>query len=154
MQIKSRVFGEIEIDDDKILTFEKGIIGFEEYKKYTLLFDSEKGPNAGIMWLQSVDEASLAFPVVDPTHVYEGYNPVVEDEWLQPIGNFDNEDELYVLCVLTVPSDLTQITANLKAPLIMNTTTKKGCQIIVNNDEYDVRYNIYAYVEKLKKGAE
>lgn len=154
MEINSRVFGKIDIDEDKVLTFDKGIIGFDEYKKYTLLFDSEKKGQSGIMWLQSIDEAGLAFPVVDPTHVYENYNPIVEDEWLADIGHFDAEDELYVLCVLTVPSDLTQITANLKAPLIMNTTTKKGCQIIVNNDEYDVRYNIYEYVERIKKGAE
>lgn len=154
MQIKSRIFGEIGIDDDKILTFEKGIIGFENYKRYTLLFDSEKEAQKGIMWLQSVDEPGLAFPVVDPTHIYEGYNPIVEDEWLSPIGHFDTEEELYVLCVLTVPSDITQTTANLKAPLIMNTTTRRGCQLIVNNEDYEVRYNIYDYVERLKKGAE
>lgn len=56
-----------------------------------------------------------------------------------------------MLVVLTVPSDLTKMTANLKAPLVINTDTRKGCQIIVNNEEYQVRYNVYDYVQSLKK---
>mgnify|MGYP002727551396 CR=1 FL=1 len=136
MQINSRLFGEIDIEDDKVIDFKNGIIGFEEYHKYALIFDAEKESSKSIMWLQSMEEPELAFPVADPTHIFSGYNPVVEDE---------------LLVVLTVPSDLTKMTANLKAPLVINTDTRKGCQIIVNNEEYQVRYNVYDYVQSLKK---
>ena len=154
MKINSRLFGEIDIEDDKIISFESGIIGFEDYTKYALIFDSEKKSGNSIMWLQSMDEPTLAFPVVDPMHIYNGYNPVVEDEWLEPIGGIANPEDIYVLAVLTVPSDLTKMTVNLKAPLIINTRTRKGCQMIVGNEEYSVRYNVYDYIERIRKEAE
>ena len=70
---------------------------------------------------------------------------------LESIGGIDKPEDVFVLVVLTVPSDLTKMTANLKAPLVINTDTRKGCQIIVNNEEYQVRYNVYDYVQSLKK---
>ena len=154
MQINSRLFGEIDIDGEKIIRFEKGLIGFDEYVNYAIIFDSERETKGGIMWLQSMDEPTLAFPVIDPTMIYDDYNPVVEDEWLAPIGEIKDMEDIYVLAVMTVPSDLTKMTANLKAPLIINTDTRKGCQIIVNNEEYEVRYNVYDYIESLRKEAE
>lgn len=154
MKVDSRIFGEVEIEEDKIIEFESGLIGLDEYKKYAIIFDSEKENAGSIMWLQSLEEKDLAFPVVDPMCVYPEYNPVVEDEWLASIGEIKSDEDLFVLAVLTVPSDLTQMTANLKAPLIINTDTKKACQIIVNNEEYSVKYNVYSYIESLKKEAE
>ena len=151
MQINSRLFGEIDVEDDKVIDFKNGIIGFEEHHKYALIFDAEKESSKSIMWLQSMEEPELAFPVADPTHICSGYNPVVEDELLESIGGIDKPEDVFVLVVLTVPSDLTKMTANLKAPLVINTDTRKGCQIIVNNEEYQVRYNVYDYVQSLKK---
>lgn len=151
MKINSRIFGEIEIEDEKIITFPEGIMGFEEYKDYAIVFDSEKQQKGGIMWLQSTQSEGLAFPVIDPVHIKSDYNPVVEDEWLAPIGEFESAEDLLVLLILTVPSDLTQMTCNMKAPVIINTVTHKACQTIVNNDDYEVRYNVYEYVQSLKK---
>lgn len=151
MQIKSKLFGDIEIQDDKIITFEHGIMGFEELKKYALVFDSDKPTPNKIMWLQSAEISDLAFPVLDPTIIMKEYNPIVEDEWLAPIGGYTTEEDLLVLCILTVPSDITKMTANIKAPLIINSNTKKGCQIIANNDEYSVRYNVYDILQKKKE---
>ncbi len=151
MIINSRLFGEIEIAEDKIITFTAGIMGFEEYKTYTILFDSEREKNT-VMWLQSTEDAELAFPVMDPMKVCEAYNPVVEDEWLAPLGEVKDDSEYYLLSVLTVPSDLAKMTINLKAPIIVNMNTMKACQLIVNNEEYSVRYNVYDYIQKMKEG--
>ena len=151
MKINSRLFGEIDIQDDKLIVFEQGLMGFESLKKYALIFDSDKEGKSKIMWLQSMEEATLAFPVIDPTIVMETYNPTVEDEWLTPLGEYASDEELLVLCILTVPSDLTKMTANTKAPLIINGNTRKGCQIIVNNDEYDVRMNVYDILQSKKE---
>lgn len=126
-------------------------MGFEEYEHYTLIFNAEK--KGSIMWLQSLDEPELAFTVMDPMKIVPEYNPVVEDEWLEPLGEVDSEDDYFLLSVVTVPSDLTKMTANLKAPVVINMKTKKACQIIVNNDDYQVRYNVYDYVKKVKEGA-
>ena len=89
MQINSRLFGEIDVEDDKVIDFKNGIIGFEEHHKYALIFDAEKESSKSIMWLQSMEEPELAFPVADPTHICSGYNPVVEDELLESIGGID-----------------------------------------------------------------
>ena len=126
-------------------------MGFEEYVHYTLIFNAEKKGN--IMWLQSLDEPELAFTVMDPMKIVPEYNPVVEDEWLAPLGEVETEDDYFLLSVVTVPSDLTKMTANLKAPIVINMKTMKACQIIVNNDDYQVRYNVYDCVKKMKEGA-
>jgi Uncharacterized protein conserved in bacteria len=150
MLVKTKYFGEIDLDESKIITFENGIMGFEEYKKYTILFDEEEGDKAVISWFQSLDEQGLAIPVISPLSVRTDYNPVVEDELLVPLGNITDEN-LVILLTLTVPSDLTKMTANLKAPLIINSDTRKGRQIIIENQDYEIKYNVYEAVQKLKK---
>lgn len=151
MKINSRIFGEVEIDEEKIITIPNGIMGFDEYTKYAIAFDSESESKKGIMWLQSIEEPTLAFPVMDPTVVMPDYSPMVEDEWLAPIGEFKEDSELYILTILTVPSDIKNMTVNLKAPLIINTVTRKAVQLIVNNDDYLVRFGIYDILEKNKE---
>ena len=77
MKIQTKIFGEIEIADDKIITFENGIIGFPELKRFALLHDEEKGTNVGIRFLQSLDEPGFAMPVMDPLVVKPDYDPEV-----------------------------------------------------------------------------
>ncbi len=154
MQIESRIFGSIEIDDDKIITIPNGLMGFEQYTRYALAFDNEKQTKGGILWLQSVEEPALAFPMLDPARVFGEYCPVIEDEWLAPIGTFNNDEDLLLLNILTVPSDITKMTVNLRAPLIINTITRKGCQLIVNNEEYSVKHKVYELIQEMKKEAE
>lgn len=141
MTLETRLFGNIEIDGSKIINFKDGMIGFEELKQFMIIHDSEK-ENAKILWLQSLDEGQIAFPVIDPLLICKDYNPVVEDELFKSIGEIVN-DELLVLTTITVPSDLEKMTTNLKAPIVINPVTMKGCQIIVDNEEYMVRYPIY-----------
>lgn len=152
MVITTKVFGEIEIDDAKIITFDGGIIGFPDLKKFTLLYDSEK--SGGIKWLQSLDEPAFAMPVMDPLAVKETYNPVVEDELLKPLGELDPE-EILVLVTVTVPKDLTKMSVNLQAPIVLNAENKKGCQIIVDNEggEFPVKFMIYDILQKKKERA-
>lgn len=152
MVITTRVFGEIEIDDAKIITFESGIIGFPDLKKFTLLYDAEKA--GGIKWLQSLDEPAFAMPVMDPLYVKESYNPVVEDELLKPLGKLDPE-EILVLVTVTVPKDIRQMSVNLQAPIILNAENKTGCQIIIDNEagEFPVKFMIYDILQEKKERA-
>ena len=138
MLINTRCFGEINLDENKIVTFESGLMGFEQYKKFTILYNIED-EKSKISWLQSVDEPSLALPIIAPGVVKEDYNPTVEDEVLKPLGE------------LTEPGDIKKTTVNLKAPIIINADTRKGCQIIVENSEYTVRYNVYDIMKESKK---
>jgi flagellar assembly factor FliW len=151
MLVKTRHFGEIDLEEDKILYFESGILGFEEYKKYTILFDEEDGERSDISWLQSLDEEALAIPVINPFLVRSDYNPEVEDELLKPLGTVTQEN-IAVLVTITVPAELEKISANLKAPFIINTDTKKGAQIIVDNQDYEVKYYFYDQLKAAKEG--
>lgn len=151
MKVATRLFGEIEIDESKIITFEDGIIGFPDMKKFTLIFDEEKEGRPSISWLQSMDEPEIAFPVMDPLFVCETYNPSVEDELLKNLGTI-KEDNLYVLVTVTVPQNIKELAVNLKAPIVINTDTRKASQIIVE-DDLPVRYRIYEILEEAKKKA-
>ena len=75
MKVNTRIFGEIDIDDSKIITFENGIIGFSDLKKFALIFDSEKKNKGGISWLQSLEDGNMALPVLDPLIVKPDYSP-------------------------------------------------------------------------------
>lgn len=142
MKVQTKWFGEIEVGEEKIITFDKGIIGFEDWKKYTLVYDAEKEEDVSIIWLQAIDEPTLALPIMRPELVYENYDPIVEDEIIKTLGDIKDAD-LLVACALTVPEDLTKMTINLKAPIIINIDTMKGVQLIADNAEYLVRYPIY-----------
>lgn len=150
MKIQTRAFGEVDIDSAKIIHFENGIIGFPELQDFALLHDSEKGNDVGIRWLQSIQEPGFAMPVMDPLYVMPEYNPMVDDELLKPIGDIST-DELLVLVTVTVPKDLKDMSVNLKGPIIINVEARKACQIIVDGDEYKVKFPIYDIVSERKK---
>lgn len=151
MKIKTRAFGEIEISDDKIITFDNGIIGFPDMKHFTLLHDEEKGTSAGIRFLQSIEEPGFAMPVMDPLTVKPDYDPEVEDELLKGMGNLSNENIL-VLVTVTVPSDLKRMSVNLQGPIIINVDERKACQLIVDNELYPVKFPIYDILQARKAG--
>lgn len=151
MKINTKIFGEIEIADEKIITFENGIIGFPDLKRFTLLHDEEKGTNAGIRFLQSLDEPAFAMPVMDPFVVKEDYAPEVDDELLAKLGNL-TEENLLILVTVTIPSDLTKMTVNLQGPIIINVEERNASQIIVEGNAYPVKFPIYDILQGRKAG--
>lgn len=153
MRVNTRIFGEIDIEEEKIITFEKGIIGFPDMKRFTLIHDEEEGANAGIRYLQSLDEPAFAMPVMDPLVVAPDYNPEVEDELLKPLGEI-NPDSLFVLVTVSVPKEIEKMTVNLQAPLIFNADERKAVQIIVEGSEYKIKFPIYDILQERKKKAE
>lgn len=150
MLVKTRFFGEVDIEDEKILTFDNGIMGFEDMKRWTLIYDIEKGSEGPISWFQSLDMAELALPVINPYTVTAVYEPVVEDELLKPLGEFKDE-ELVTLLTITIPSeDPSKTTANFRAPILINPVNRKGIQVIVNNEDYPIKFSIYESVQRMK----
>ena len=149
MQVNSRLFGAIDIEDSKIIHFVNGLVGFPQMTDFALIHDAESDGKKGIQWLQSMQEGNFAMPVLNPLLILDEYNPVVEDELLKPLGNFENDDML-VLVTVTVPSDLTKMSVNLQGPIVINAATKKACQIIAEG--YDVKYPIYELLKSRKAG--
>ncbi len=152
MKINTRMFGEIEIDEEKIINFDLGIIGFDFLKKFTLIHDEDEEDNS-VIWLQSLDEPAFAMPVMNPLLAMDNYNPSVEDELFKNIGETDGD--IIVFVTLTVPEKIENMTVNLRAPIIINPKTRKGCQIIVEETEYLVKYPVYEALKANKqKGGE
>ncbi len=153
MLVNTRHFGQIDLDEDKILYFENGIFGFENCKKYTILYDDEGGDRPDISWLQSLDEPALALPVINPLIIKPDYNPEVDDEHLIPLGNL-TEENIVVLVSITVPDNVEMITANLKAPFIINSDERTGAQIVVENPDYEIKYSFYKQLQAYKAAKE
>lgn len=151
MKVNTRLFGEIDITDDKIVRLETGIIGFPDLKNFTIIYDNEKGTNTSIMWFQSLDEPQFAMPVLSPIDIRPDYDPHINDELLIPLGEIKPEN-LLVLVTVKVPQNIEGMTVNLKAPIIINTANMKGGQLIVEDDE-QVRFPIYELLKKAKEGA-
>lgn len=151
MNVDTRVFGEIDIEEEKILTFEDGIIGFPEMKRFALLFDEEKGEKTEISWLQSLDEPIFAMPVMNPLVIRPDYNPTVEEELLKTLGNLE-PDNMLVLVTVTVPEEIEKISINLKAPIVINADERKAAQVIVDGEQ--VKYPIYDIIRSDKKAGE
>lgn len=151
MEIKTKAFGDITIDDEKIISFPKGIVGFPDLTEFALIHDEDKGTDT-IHWLQSIQEPAFAMPVMDPLLVCPDYNPEVDDELLSHLGEI-SEDELLVLVTVTVPKDITKMTVNLKGPIVINATERKATQVIVEGDQYQVKFPIYDILNANKKKA-
>lgn len=149
MIINTRIFGEIEIEDSKIITFANGIVGFPDLTEFALVHNEEKGKNSNVKWLQSIQEPSFALPVIDPLAVFPEYNPEVDDDLLKPLGNIDPE-EILVLVTLTVPKVIEEMSVNLKAPIVISAKNKKACQVIAEGNDYSVKYKIYHILEAFK----
>ena len=151
MTIMTKVFGEISIDDDRIITFSKGIVGFPELTEFALLHDSEKGSDS-IHWLQSIQEPAFAMPVMDPLRVCPDYNPEVDDEILRNLGEL-NQDEMLVLVTMTVPKEVEKMSVNLKGPIVINAAQKTAIQVIVEGEENPVKFPIYDILNAKKEKA-
>lgn len=153
MRADTRLFGEIDIAEDKLIVLENGMIGLPEFQKFALIFDEEKGmEKSTVMWFQSMDDPETAFPVMQPNVVKSDYNPTVSEEMISGLGNL-NEENTFVLVTLTATADVKEMSVNLKAPIVINADTRKGCQIIVE-DDYPVKFKIYDVLKDKKKAGE
>ncbi|MBE6748296.1 MAG: flagellar assembly protein FliW [Ruminococcaceae bacterium] len=135
MIYKTRDFGEREIPDSKVIIFKQPIFGFEDYTRYTMIFDEEIGEQ--IVWLQSLEEPGLCFLLFNPSQFEAFYKPEITEENEKLLGS----GEYACWTVLSLKEDFEASTVNLKSPVIINSTTGVAAQIILEQD-YPVRHPI------------
>lgn len=152
LKITTRHFGEVDIDESKIVEFQNGIFGFENLKQYVVLYDNaeNKSPFA---WLQAIDDKDICLPMVNPMVWYPEYTPDVDDALIATLGETDSL-ALEVYSVVVIPEDIKKMTTNLRAPILLNQTTKQGIQVIVNDEEYQIKHNLYDQLQKIKEAGE
>lgn len=145
MKLDTRLFGEIDIEDEKIISFENGIIGFPDMQKFSLIYDAE-GKSKQISWLQSMDDPQFALPVINPLTVKADYEPMFSEEALAALGDI-HENNAVILTTITVPKEIEKMSVNLKAPIVINGDTRLAAQIIIE-DDFPVKYYIYELLKK------
>lgn len=124
MKLKTYRFGEIEFPEDKIITFEKGLFGFEELNKYLFI----KPDDSLFYWLNSIDNPDIAFPMFGMRVIDERY---------------PQEENFEAFGIVVLNADPKKITVNLKAPVYINQEDKKGVQKILDSDKYQIDYNLF-----------
>lgn len=148
MKIKTRFFGEIDVDDTKIINFKCGLPGFENLKKFLFMFDDDE--NSPFCFLQSIEDLDIVFTLFDVIRFLPNYNPVTEVENLKDFEDID-EENFMIYSIATIPQNIKEMTINLKAPIVINLKNNNAKQIICNNEDYPIKYYIY---KDFKKGGE
>lgn len=134
MNIKTRDFGQIDVDEATIYHFSQPIFGFEDYTDYVALQDDEVGEN--IIWLQSVQNPQLCFILLDPSPIAE-FAPILPEGSDKLLG----EGDCFCWVITVVAENLEESTVNLKSPVFLNPVTHKAAQIMLDSD-YPVRYPV------------
>lgn len=141
MEIQTARFGTITAQEDKVILFPKGILGFSQNKKFILFPHTEGSP---FYWLQSVDDGTIAFVVMNPQLVKSDYAINIEENLLKEL-HAENLSELEVMCVVTIPlNQPDKMTINLLGPIIINVNKRCALQIICPDENYSHRHPILA----------
>ena len=135
MKFSSKVHGEIEYEENNIITFNKGIPGFNGLKKFILLDLKEYEP---FKLLQSLKDDEISLIVTSPYEFFKEYEIKLSDETIKNL-NIDSPNQVMILTTVTLNSDVKKITANLQGPIVINTSSNFGEQIILDNSKYKVK---------------
>ncbi|MFW5688040.1 MAG: flagellar assembly protein FliW [Spirochaetota bacterium] len=137
MRIESKAYGPIEIDERQVITFPVGIFGFESLHEYALLDAAQQG----FYWLQSLEQPEIAFIMLNPYDLRSDYVLEVADEDLQAI-DYENDEDILVFAIVTIPEDESKISANLQGPVIINRVTQLGRQSISLDPRWKTKHLI------------
>ncbi|MCD9022307.1 flagellar assembly protein FliW [Cohnella silvisoli] len=146
MIVNSVVLGDIEVDDNQVIRFENGMPGFEQLKAFVLV---QLEPELPFSYLQSVEEAEVAFLLTDPFTFYPGYDIQLSEQVIEDLRIGDEKD-VQVWSVVTMKEDIHSATMNLLAPVIINTKEVNGRQVILQNTKYVTKHPLVAGQSELQ----
>jgi len=142
--IRSMEKGKLQIG--KVITFPQGLIGFENFKNFLLLELKEYEP---FLWLLSLEEKRLKFPLLEPGSFYPKYQPEISKEDLKSLGAKDTK-ELRVYCLVSVGNG--RVTANMRGPVLINPKRRLAKQVILSKPSYPLRYPLMQKIsEKIRE---
>lgn len=139
VNIQTTRFGELQVDKNDILSFPEGILGFEQLKKFFIV---DPGDSTLILWLQSIDDKSVAFPIIEPKIFDPNYVVRLLPAELNSL-EIESVQEARIYSILTIPKDVTKMSANLKAPVIINSAQKMARQIVLQDNKLSVKLEMY-----------
>ena len=142
MIIATSRFGPLEVDQDRLLNFKKGILGFPRSKQYALI---QTADSSCFYWLQAVDRPELAFVVCDPVLFVPDYRVPIKVEELAEIGLKSPEGN-QVFVIVNKIDDL--LTGNLQGPLVVNVESRQAKQLVLSDKRYSTRHPLMRLARK------
>ena len=145
MHIETTRFGALDVEERKIITFPDGLPGFETHRLFTLVphHMTDGGKGSPFVWLQSMEDGGLAFLAMEPHQSFPDYAPRVPRAELEALALTEDSARPRLYSLLTVPKgDPVGITANLMAPVVVNSRARLAKQIVLNTDEYGLRHRL------------
>ncbi len=139
MKIKTTRFGELEVNPNDVITFSEGLLGFENLKKY---FVVDPGDSTLILWLQSTEDDKVAFPIIEPKIFKPDYIAKLLPADLNGL-ELETLQTAKLYSILTIPANVTEMSANLKAPVVVNSAKKVGKQIVLQDSKLSVKHEMY-----------
>lgn len=139
MKVKTTRFGELEVNPTDIITFNEGLLGFEQLKRY---FVVDPGDSTLILWLQSTEDDKVAFPIIEPKMFKPDYIAKLLPADLNGL-DLDSLQAAKLYSILTIPANVTEMSANLKAPVVVNSAKKIGKQIVLQDSKLSVKHEMY-----------
>lgn len=136
MEVQTSRFGKVSIAEDRVITFPKGLLGFQQYMKYCLLQPNE---DACFYWLQSMDDPNLAFVVTDPSQFFPDYSVPVRQEQMEDL-RIASLDESQVFVIVNKVGE--SLTGNLQGPLIVNVRERIGEQFVLAEKKWTTRHEL------------
>lgn len=141
MKVESRLFGELEVSGEAVVTFPSGLPGFETLRQFVVL--PVPGTHGALEWLQSIEEPGVGLPLIDPSPYFVGYELQVDEADLNALG-LSAVGEGVARLVVSIPADVREMTANLRAPVVFNPFQRIGRQILLFDDKLAVRAPVFA----------
>lgn len=139
MKVQTTRFGTIDVEEQDIVTLVDGMLGFSENSRYGLLTDDIGEP---FKWMQSLEQASLAFVVIDPAIILPNYHFSLRKEQIRGLDTEEIEN-LQVYVIVTMSSNVLDVTVNLQGPIVMNNANRKGTQVILNDPAFSTRHPLF-----------
>jgi flagellar assembly factor FliW len=136
MLIDTLRFGPLEVDGERIVTFESGLLGFTQHRRFALV---QTSADPVFFWLQSVEDAGLAFVVCDPAVFVPDYQVPVRRDDLTALGCSDLNECQVLVVVNKVDGHLT---ANLLGPLVIGTRSLLARQMVLSDRRYGTRHRL------------
>lgn len=144
MRIQTRYHGEIQLAQEEIIHFSKGIPGFPNENKFVLL----SLPDQSLLSImQSVNTPELAFVLTNPFSFTEKYEFTLDDGTIEQLS-IVNQEDISVFSIVTVHDPFEKTTANLQAPIILNGKNNEAKQVILNDTKYKIKYPLFQLAEK------
>ncbi len=136
MEIISSRFGTVNINEKSIITFPGGLPGFANLTKFTIIRCDQTEP---IQWLQSIEDVDVSVPIINPFIIKPEYEIEVNDDELEIIKTHSEED-MIVLNIMVLPEELSKMTVNLMAPVLINVKEMLGTQVMMDYKPLPIRY--------------